>query len=254
MRKVRFLGTGTSTGVPTIGCTCDVCLSENPKDKRLRTSLLYAENNTRLLFDCGPDFRQQMLKIPFRPISAVLLSHEHYDHVAGLDDLRAFSAFGELPIYADRNTANHLRERMPYCFVDKSYPGIPKINLEDIDELVPFSVGGLKITPIRVMHGALPILGYKIGDDFAYITDMLTISAKEAEKLKGIKFLVVNALRMREHPTHQSLKQALSFTEKVGAEQTYFIHMSHDIGLHEEIEQKLPNNSYFAYDELEVEF
>lgn len=254
MRKIRFLGTGTSTGVPTIGCECEVCKSTNPKDKRLRTSMLYENGDTQILVDCGPDFRTQVLDIPFKALSAVLLSHEHYDHVAGLDDLRAYSCFGDIPIFAERYTADHLRERMPYCFVNPSYPGIPKITLHDIDKLVPFLVDDIEVMPIRVIHGRLPILGYRIGKEIAYITDMSRMPVSDLQKLKDLKILVVNALRIEPHRTHQCLDEAIAFAQKVNAERTYFIHMSHDIGFHDEISKKLPNNLYFAFDGLEIDF
>ncbi len=253
MKKIRFLGTGTSTGVPTIGCNCEVCKSKDSRDRRLRTSVLYTNGDTQILLDCGPDFRQQVLDLPFKSLAAVLISHEHYDHVSGLDDLRAYSAFGEMPIYAEKYTADHLRERMPYCFIDKSYPGVPQIYLNDITSLTPFCIQGIEILPIRVIHGKLPILGYRVGKEFAYITDMLTIPEEEFDKLNNLEVLVVNALRIKRHRTHQSLEEAIEFAQKVGAKQTYFIHMSHDIGLYAEIADKLPENLYFAYDGLEVE-
>lgn len=254
MRKIRFLGTGTSTGVPTIGCTCEVCTSTDSRDNRLRTSVLYSDDDTRILLDCGPDFRQQVLNLPFKPLSAVLISHEHYDHVSGLDDLRSFSRFGNIPIYAEKYTADHLRERMPYCFIDASYPGVPKLTLNDVEDLTSFEVANTHVTPLRIMHGKLPILGYKVGDNFAYITDMLTMPDSEVEKLCDLKVLVVNALRLAPHNTHQSLSEALEFASRIKAEKTYFIHMSHDIGLHKEIEKTLPSGVEFAYDGLEVIF
>ena len=251
MAKLTILGSGTSTGVPTIGCTCKVCKSTDSKDQRLRTSALYQEGDIRVLFDCGPDFRAQVLPLPFTPLNAVLITHEHYDHVGGLDDLRSFSSFGELPVYAEEYTAKRLMERMPYCFVDKSYPGIPQLRLKGITAFNPFHIGGVQVVPIRVFHGNLPILGYRIGG-LAYITDMLTAPDDTIQELQNIEVLVVNALRPESHRTHQNIEQALQFARAVKAKRTYLVHMSHDIGYHIDAQRKLPENIYFAYDGLEI--
>ena len=180
--KIRFLGTGTSTGVPEIGCQCAVCTSDNKKDKRLRTSLLVKIDDKRLLLDCGPDFRQQMLPVAFKKIDAVLLSHEHYDHVGGIDDLRPFCQFGDIDIYAEQNVCQAIKQRMPYCFRENKYPGVPNINLNEIDLEARF-IKGIDIVPIRVFHGKLPIFGYRIGK-MAYLTDVLSIPEQEYAKLK----------------------------------------------------------------------
>ena len=252
--KLTFLGTGTSVGVPTIGCTCRVCSSTDPHDKRLRASVLVESGDTRVLVDCGPDFRQQMLGREFKKIDAVLLTHEHYDHVGGIDDLRPFCTFGEVDVYADGNTVGDLRRRIPYCFGESKYPGVPKINLSVVEPHRPFSIGSIDVLPIQVMHGKLPILGYRFGD-LVYITDMKTIRKEEMEYLKGVKILIVNALRFSpEHHSHMTVNEAMEFIRMVSPEKTYFTHMGHDIGLHEEVNRQLPDDMDFADDGQMIEF
>ena len=254
MMKLTFLGTGTSVGVPTIGCTCRVCSSTDPHDKRLRASVLVESGDTRVLVDCGPDFRQQMLGREFKKIDAVLLTHEHYDHVGGIDDLRPFCTFGEVDVYADRNTVGDLRRRIPYCFGESKYPGVPKINLSVVEPHRPFSIGSIDVLPIQVMHGKLPILGYRFGD-LVYITDMKTIRKEEMEYLKDVKILIVNALRFSpEHHSHMTVNEAMEFIRMVSPEKTYFTHMGHDIGLHEEVNRQLPDDMDLAYDGQMIEF
>jgi len=252
--KITFLGTGTSCGVPFIGCDCEVCTSTDSHDKRLRCSALIEVDGKNILMDCGPDFRQQMLGVPFRKLDGVLISHEHYDHVGGLDDLRPYMMFGEVNVYAEDFCATHLEERIPYCFTpkEKRYPGVPAINLIRIEPHHPFDIDGVGVMPIRVMHGKLPILGFRIGD-VAYITDMKTIDDSEYPYLEGVKTLVVNALRHKEHGSHQTVEDAIRFSQRVGAKSTYLIHMSHDVGLHAEEECKLPEGFHYAYDGLVIE-
>ena len=253
--RLRILGSGTSTGVPEIGCKCEVCTSADPRDNRLRASSLLHTDDAVILIDCGPDFREQMLRASsFERIDGVLITHEHYDHVGGLDDLRPFCRFDEFPVYSDGYTADHLRMRMPYCFLEHKYPGIPRIFLQVVEPGKLFFINNTEIIPIQVMHGRLPILGYRVGRRFAYITDMLTMPKESYEQLHGLDVLVVNALRVEPHSTHQSISEALETAERIGARDTYFIHMSHHAGLHAELEKQLPPSVHLAYDGLEFEF
>lgn len=253
--KLKILGSGTSTGVPEVGCKCPVCTSTDKRDNRLRSSALVCTNDANILIDCGPDFREQVLRaVFFEPIDGVLITHEHYDHVGGLDDLRPFCRFGEIPIYTNAYTAGHLRARMPYCFVDKVYPGVPRIFLQEVEAGAPFYIHQTEVLPLEVMHGQLPILGYRINGRLGYVTDMLTMPSASYDCLKGVDILVVNALRVKPHPTHQCIAEAIDTASRIGAKETYFIHMSHHAGLHAEISRQLPPHMYFAYDGLEILF
>lgn len=256
--KVTILGSGTSIGVPQMGCTCPTCMSTDKRDKRLRCSSILEINDphspdgiTRILFDCGPDFRQQILQYGFKRIDAIFITHEHSDHVGGLDDLRPFSVFGDMKVYADAYSAKHLKERLPYCFTPKEvrYPGVPQIDLEVVRPGEPVMVNGVKVMPLEVMHGRLPILAYRIGE-FAYITDMKSIDESQKRMLVGVKHMVVNALRHEVHPTHQTIEEAIRFVDSLNVETAYFVHMSHHIRPHAQEIIDLPPNRFLAYDGL----
>ena len=245
--KLTFLGTGTSCGVPTIGCECYTCRSTDPHDKRLRCSVLIETPVTRLLIDCGPDFRQQIMTQPFRKIDGILITHAHYDHMGGMDDIRPYCQFGEINVYADPIARNGMLEMLPYCFAKHRYPGVPAIQLHEIQPHQPFQIGDLEIMPFQVMHHDLPILGYRIGS-LAYITDMKTIAGEEIPYIKGCETLIVNALREKSHHSHQTLSEAVRFAQRINARQTWLIHSSHDIGRHAEVNASLPANIQLAYD------
>ena len=252
--KLTFLGTGTSCGVPVIGCKCEVCRSQDPKDKRLRCSALVETDATRLLIDCGPDFRQQILPQPFRKIDGILITHSHYDHMGGMDDIRPYCQFGEINVYADPQAKQSMLEMLPYCFAENRYPGVPAIGLHEILPHNALRIGDLDIMPIQVMHGKLPILGFRIGK-LTYITDMKTIDDNELPYLEGTDVLVVNALRfIKPHHSHQLVDDAIEFARRVGARRTLLIHMCHDVGLHEEVNSKLPQGIELSYDGQEIVF
>ena len=252
--RIYFLGTGTSTGNPEIGCRCDVCTSSDKRDIRFRSSVLIETEEKRILIDCGPDFRMQMLRVLetdyFTDLQGVLLTHEHYDHVGGLDDLRTFCRTGALPVYAEDYVAKAIQSRISYVFEAYKYPGVPNLSLIPIENK-PFSVSGIEIIPIRLMHGKLPIFGYRI-ENFAYLTDLKTIPEEEFEKLENINTLVINALRHQEHIAHQNVESALLIIEKIKPEQAYLTHMSHHFGLHSAMERMLPENVFIAYDGLVI--
>jgi phosphoribosyl 1,2-cyclic phosphate phosphodiesterase len=209
--------------------------------------VLIETGTTRLLIDCGPDFRQQIMPHPFRKIDGILITHAHYDHMGGMDDVRPFCQFGEINVYADPLACQGLLEMLPYCFVDNRYPGVPAIQLHEIHKHEPFTIGDIEIMPIEVMHHDLPILGYRIGA-LVYITDMKTIDEGELDYLQDVDTLIVNALRQKPHHSHQTLDEAVAFAQKVGARQTWLIHSSHDIGRHEEVNASLPSDIQMAYD------
>ena len=254
MAKVIFWGTGTSSGIPQLGCKCPVCTSADFRDKRLRTSvLLETDKGIRILFDCGPDFRNQMLKLPSSHLDAIFLTHEHYDHIGGLEDLRPFSTFGQVPVFATSSCAIQLKRRLSYIFSDNPYPGIPKLKIQIITASQTYTIHEEQVMPIEVLHGKLSILGYRIGN-FAFITDMSSIANKEILKLKGVEMLVINALRQTSHHSHQNLSEALEIIRIIQPQASYLVHMSHQMGLHSEITAKLPIHVHLAYDGLEVHF
>lgn len=252
--KVTFLGSGTSQGVPVISCTCAVCTSSDTRDNRLRSSVFIEVNGTNMVIDTGPDFRYQMLRSKINKLDAVLLTHSHKDHIAGLDDVRAYNYFQQKPmdVYATEETQQALRREYSYIFDNQDYPGIPQIRLHTIQSATPFSVSGIEVTPIRVLHYKMEVIGFRI-QDFTYITDANYIAPQEIEKIKGSKVLVLNALRHEQHVSHYTLSQAIEIAKEIGAEETYFTHISHQLGLHKEVDAELPEGMHLAYDCLELE-
>ena len=251
--KVYFLGTGTSQGIPVIGSNHPVCKSTDFKDKRLRVSVWVSWENYSFVIDCGPDFRQQMLSSNCQKVEGILFTHEHSDHTAGIDDIRPFNfKQGKIPIYAHQRVIDNIKRRFEYVFetVNK-YPGAPSVETIEVINNQPFPLGNKMVIPIDVMHGNLQVFGYRI-DDFAYLTDVKTIEKSEIEKLKNLKVLVINALREEPHDMHFNLKEALDFITLVQPKTTYLTHISHIMGFHEEVQKRLPENVFLAYDNLEI--
>jgi len=250
--KVTFLGTGTSQGIPVIGSEHPVCKSTDPKDKRLRVSVLIEWDDYTFVIDCGPDFRQQMLTNNCSRIDGILFTHEHSDHVAGLDDIRPFFFNqGDIPIYAHKRVLDTLKRRFDYVFVtEDKYPGAPSVK-EIIIENKPFELGNLTVMPINTYHNRVQVFGFRF-NDFAYLTDVKTVESDEMEKLKGLKVLVVNALREKPHHSHFNLEEALEFIAQVKPERSYLTHISHYMGFHKEVQQKLPEGVFLAYDNLQI--
>ena len=248
--RVRFLGTGTSQGVPVIACDCPVCTSSDSRDKRLRSSILVELNNRNIVIDTGPDFRYQMLREHVTHLDAILFTHSHKDHLAGLDDVRAFNRQkgGAIDIYGTTDVHEALDREFYYAFAAQKYPGVPQLALHPITKS-SFSLFDTVIQPIEVMHYMLPVLGFRIGN-FTYITDAKTVADSQLEKVKGTKVLVVNALQREPHISHFTLDEAIWFARKVGAEQTYFTHISHKLGLHKDVLKELPEGISLAYDGL----
>lgn len=253
--KVTFLGTGTSQGVPFIGCDCPVCTSADKRNDRLRTSVWIETPEASVVIDSGPDFRQQMLRYNVRRLDAIVFTHGHKDHVAGMDDVRAYNFHYNkaMNVYAELNTQEILRREFQYVFQNLNYPGIPQVDLHTIDGDHSFTINGLKFEPIKVLHYKMEVLGFRIGD-FTYITDANYISPEELEKTKGSKALVLNALRHEAHPSHFTLKEAIAVAAEAGADNTYFTHISHQLGLHNEVEATLPEGMHLAYDGLTLQF
>ncbi len=251
--KITFLGTGTSQGIPVIGSNHPVCLSKNPKDKRLRVSVLISWKDYNFVIDCGPDFRQQMLRHKVTKLDGILFTHEHADHTAGIDDIRPFFfRQGDIPVFAHEDVIHSLKRRFDYIFADENrYPGAPAVKVNLINNNVPFLIGDKQVIPVEAFHNRLRVYGYRIGD-FAYLTDVKSISIEEISKIKGVKVLSVNALRIEPHHSHFNLEEALEFVDKVKPQIAYLSHISHYLGFHDEVEEKLPKNVHLAYDNLVV--
>jgi len=252
--KVTFLGTGTSQGVPVIACECAVCKSEDKHDKRLRVSVLIEVEGKTIVIDSGPDFRYQMLRAGVKKLDAILYTHEHKDHVAGLDDVRAFNYIqqSEVDIYAHKRVQEALKKEFHYVFSGNNYPGIPRLKLNTIEDGQSFQAAGIDIIPILVMHFQLPVFGFRFGD-FTYITDAKTITSEEKSKIKGSDILVINALQKEKHISHFTLEEALELAAEIGANKTYLTHISHRLGTHAEVSKQLPEGVFLAYDGLELD-
>ena len=252
--KINFLGTGTSQGVPVIGCDCPVCRSVDFRDKRLRSSIHIETDGISFVIDTGPDFRQQALRAPIRKLDAVLYTHAHKDHTAGMDEIRSFNFLQkkDMPIYGQAEVIDQLKREFAYVFAEHKYPGVPSVLVNTIDKS-PFSIEGINITPIEVMHYRLPVLGFRVGD-LTYITDAKTINDEEKEKIKGSEVLILNALQKQPHISHLTLEEAIALAEEIGARHTYFTHISHRLGLHKEVDAELPDGMNLAYDGLKIEF
>ena len=249
--KITFLGTGTSQGVPLIGCDCEVCLSDDARDKRLRTSIIIERGDTVVVVDSGPDFRQQMLREKVKKLDGLVFTHEHKDHIAGMDDIRAFNFINKKPVdvYCTKQVETALRREFFYAF-ENDYPGVPELNIYNFNDEA-FTIGDITLLPIKVFHAQLEIRGFRIGD-FTFITDANFISEKEKKKIEGSKVMVINALRRNSHPTHFNLDQALFLLDELKIEQGYLIHLSHQMGKHERVSSELPNQRFVAYDGLQI--
>ncbi|NML20554.1 MBL fold metallo-hydrolase [Pseudoflavitalea sp. G-6-1-2] len=251
---ITFLGTGTSSGVPMIACECPVCTSSDPKDNRLRSSIMVQSATTTLVVDSGPDFRCQMLREKVKKLDAILFTHSHKDHLAGLDDIRAFNFFSHLPtqIYATEPTQEAIVREFPYAFYETRYPGLPELKLNTISSAVPFKVGDIPVTPILVWHLKMPVLGFRFGS-FTYITDANRIDEEEKEKIRGSQTLVLNALRKESHISHFSLSEAIAISQELKIPQSFFTHISHQLGKHQDVSAELPENISLAYDGMRLQ-
>lgn len=253
--QLIFLGTGTSQGIPTVGCDCIVCNSDNPRDKRLRSSVIIREGSTSLLIDTGPDLRQQLLANRITDVDAILFTHEHNDHVIGLDDIRPlyFRRRSNIPTYGLKRVHDEVKQRFAYMFGNSVYPGVAQIDTHDIDEHTPtFDIENIKVEPIGIQHGKLGILGYRFGS-VAYITDASHVDDNQVKKLLGLEIIVVNALQRKDHHSHFTLEESLEFVKKIGAKKAYLTHISHLMGTYDDVMLELPSNVSLAYDGLVVD-
>lgn len=255
--KITFIGTGTSTGVPQIGCNCPACASDDPRDKRFRTSaIVKLDSGTNILIDCGPDFRSQILRQGSPKLDALLITHSHYDHVGGIDDLRPYCKGKDFPVWCKADVADDLRQRNPWSFKENPYPGVPTFDIHNTEAFVPFHIDDATITPVLVMHAKLPILGFRFdtnGQSLAYVTDCKTMPAQSLDTLRGVDTLVINALRYDDHISHMTVPEALKIVEQINPRQTFFIHICHHMGPHKEAEATLPKHIRLAFDNLTVD-
>ncbi|MDO5510976.1 MAG: MBL fold metallo-hydrolase [Weeksellaceae bacterium] len=253
--KLIFLGTGTSQGIPVIGSKHPVCLSQDTKDKRLRSSIYVQYQGQNILIDCGPDFRQQMLRAQLSSIDSVLITHEHNDHIIGMDDLRPilFRSSEEIPIYAEQRVIDDIKTRFPYAFQKEKYPGVPSFSVHTIDTQPFHTASKVEIIPLRVIHGQLPILGYRIGN-MAYCTDVSHIPSETLEQLQNLDILILGALRQTPHHSHMTLKQAINYANEIGAKNTYITHIGHEMGFHEQVSKSLKPHVHLSYDGLQLSF
>ncbi len=250
--EITVLGTGTSQGVPVVACNCEVCMSLDMKDKRLRTSVLITQGQTSIAIDAGPDFRQQMLREHVRSLNAVVITHSHKDHIGGLDDVRAFNWVQKraMDVFASRQVLSVVKKEFSYAFDEEKYPGVPQLNLHTINSR-PFFINDLEVVPIRAWHYKMPVLGFRIGY-FSYLTDANYIEPREFEKMRGSKVLMINALRKEKHISHYSLNEALALAAELNPQKTYFTHISHQMGLYAKVQNELPDDTFLAYDGLKI--